>query len=246
MSNRRALICSGWTVGCCKIELGIDDDAQLRRFFVEEAGVGMSPGTLFGDEGSGFMRMNIGAPRRVIKNAWRASGRHAIGQIMDRLPIEKPPYRSPTPRQICIRVPRKLSISATTNSRSGWIAVFLPPYASGPGFILVSRHGGHRHLTSWDIASLRFGVGAVIAVFFLPRVTLPPLRVVALFSLSGGIGYAIAVYAAFRMTPAAHAAVLLPGALPFLNDDHCLAVARPKAGPIPPGGAGCCAGGDLF
>nr|MBA3756675.1 aminotransferase class I/II-fold pyridoxal phosphate-dependent enzyme [Nitrosomonas sp.] len=41
-------------------------DAQLKHFFVCEAGVGMSPGTLFGEEGSGFMRLNIGAPRRMV------------------------------------------------------------------------------------------------------------------------------------------------------------------------------------
>ncbi len=29
----------------------------------------MSPGTLFGEAGSGFMRMNIGAPRNVIEAA---------------------------------------------------------------------------------------------------------------------------------------------------------------------------------
>jgi cystathionine beta-lyase len=51
-----------------KADLGIDD-AQLRHFFVHEAGVGMSPGTLFGDTGAGFMRMNIGAPRHVIRTA---------------------------------------------------------------------------------------------------------------------------------------------------------------------------------
>jgi cystathionine beta-lyase len=45
------------------------DDVQLRHFFVHEAGVGMSPGTLFGEAGSGFMRMNIGAPRHVIEAA---------------------------------------------------------------------------------------------------------------------------------------------------------------------------------
>ena len=45
------------------------NDAQLRHFFVHDAGVGMSPGTLFGEAGSGFMRMNIGAPRRVIQAA---------------------------------------------------------------------------------------------------------------------------------------------------------------------------------
>jgi drug/metabolite transporter (DMT)-like permease len=62
---------------------------------------------------------------------------------------------------------------------------------------------------------LRFGVGALIAVFFIPRVVFPALKVIALFSFFGGIGYAITVYAAFRMSPAAHASVLLPGTLPF-------------------------------
>ena len=41
-------------------------DAQLKQFFIHEAGIGMSPGILFGAEGSGFMRLNIGAPRRII------------------------------------------------------------------------------------------------------------------------------------------------------------------------------------
>lgn len=45
------------------------NDAELKHFFVHEAGVGLSPGTLFGEAGSGFMRMNIGAPRQVIANA---------------------------------------------------------------------------------------------------------------------------------------------------------------------------------
>jgi cystathionine beta-lyase len=45
------------------------NDAELKHFFVQEAGVGMSPGRLFGEAGSGFMRMNIGAPRHVIADA---------------------------------------------------------------------------------------------------------------------------------------------------------------------------------
>jgi cystathionine beta-lyase len=44
-------------------------DVQLRHFFVHEAGIGMSPGTLFGENGGGFMRMNIGAPRSLIEAA---------------------------------------------------------------------------------------------------------------------------------------------------------------------------------
>lgn len=41
-------------------------DAELKRFFVQEAGVGMNPGMSFGEPGSGFMRLNIGCPRSVL------------------------------------------------------------------------------------------------------------------------------------------------------------------------------------
>ncbi|MDM8178584.1 MULTISPECIES: MalY/PatB family protein [Marinobacter] len=44
-------------------------DAELKRFFVQEAGIGMNPGITFGEPGSGFMRMNIGCPRRVLETA---------------------------------------------------------------------------------------------------------------------------------------------------------------------------------
>jgi cystathionine beta-lyase len=47
------------------------NDADLEHFFIHQAKVGMSPGTLFGDEGSGFMRLNIGAPREIIMQALR-------------------------------------------------------------------------------------------------------------------------------------------------------------------------------
>jgi cystathionine beta-lyase len=45
------------------------NDKQLKQFFVQDAGVGLSPGIQFGEQGSGFMRMNIGAPRAVISEA---------------------------------------------------------------------------------------------------------------------------------------------------------------------------------
>jgi len=44
-------------------------DAQLREFFVQQAKVGMNPGTMFGQGGSGFMRLNIASPRHVIADA---------------------------------------------------------------------------------------------------------------------------------------------------------------------------------
>ncbi|MBA4142344.1 MAG: putative C-S lyase [Nitrosospira sp.] len=55
---------------CRALMAGLEmNDTQLRHFFVHEAGVGMSPGTLFGESGSGYMRMNIGAPRHIIETA---------------------------------------------------------------------------------------------------------------------------------------------------------------------------------
>ena len=45
------------------------NDEELKCFFVQEARVGLSPGTVFGPGGSGFMRMNIGTPRRVLATA---------------------------------------------------------------------------------------------------------------------------------------------------------------------------------
>lgn len=48
--------------------LGLDD-AALRKFFIRGARVGMNPGTVFGQGGSGFMRMNIGASRQVVAEA---------------------------------------------------------------------------------------------------------------------------------------------------------------------------------
>jgi cystathionine beta-lyase len=45
------------------------NDAELKRFFVHEASLGLSPGALFGEQGSGFMRMNIGMPRHHVMQA---------------------------------------------------------------------------------------------------------------------------------------------------------------------------------
>jgi hypothetical protein len=69
-----------------------------------------------------------------------------------------------------------------SSSRAGWIAV-IATICIWTGFILVTRHGGKGVLTGMGRhGALRFGVGALIAVFFLPRITLPPLKVIALFS----------------------------------------------------------------
>lgn len=45
------------------------DNQALRSFFIDKAGVGMNPGYVFGDSGSGFMRLNMGCPRAQLETA---------------------------------------------------------------------------------------------------------------------------------------------------------------------------------
>lgn len=57
-------------------QLGLSD-SKLKAFFVESAGVGMNPGLSFGDQGSGFMRLNLACPRATLETA--------LGQIRQAL-----------------------------------------------------------------------------------------------------------------------------------------------------------------
>jgi len=47
------------------------EDRALQRFFIDEAGLGLSQGILFGEPGRGFMRINLATPTRVIDRAMR-------------------------------------------------------------------------------------------------------------------------------------------------------------------------------
>lgn len=45
------------------------EQSALVDFFVKQAKVGMNDGAMFGDEGKGFMRMNVGCPRSILQQA---------------------------------------------------------------------------------------------------------------------------------------------------------------------------------
>jgi len=45
------------------------EDAALKRFFIDKAGVWLDEGIKFGPEGSGFMRMNLACPRATLDAA---------------------------------------------------------------------------------------------------------------------------------------------------------------------------------
>lgn len=53
---------------------------ELRRFFIEEAKLGLTPGSSFGKGGAGFMRMNIAVPAPVMEEALRRLG-HALERL---------------------------------------------------------------------------------------------------------------------------------------------------------------------
>ena len=50
-------------------------DRELRDFFVEEAGLGLSAGLGFGKQGSGFMRLNFAVPSAVLAEALEKASR---------------------------------------------------------------------------------------------------------------------------------------------------------------------------
>lgn len=110
--------------------------------------------------------------------------------------------------------PNSAATVPNTSRRTGWFAL-IATLCIWSGFILVSRAAGKGVLTAWDVTALRLGMGGLISLFFLPRVTLPPLKVMLPFALFGGIGYACFVYSGFRLAPAAHGAILAPGCLAF-------------------------------
>lgn len=50
--------------------LGLDNDA-LRRFMIEQAGLGLNDGCSFGRSLNGYMRLNAACPRSVLERAMK-------------------------------------------------------------------------------------------------------------------------------------------------------------------------------
>ena len=48
--------------------MGLPQD-ELMRFFSDKAGLLLSNGAMYGQGGEGFVRMNIGCPRKIVKEA---------------------------------------------------------------------------------------------------------------------------------------------------------------------------------
>ncbi|MCC7515840.1 MAG: DMT family transporter [Pseudomonadales bacterium] len=103
-----------------------------------------------------------------------------------------------------------------TSTRSGYAFAFIT-VCLWAGFVLLSRMAEASGLNSFDVTALRFGTAAILllpAWLFWLRVNLFN-RQMLILAFSGGIGYALCAYSAFRFAPASHGAVLLSGVLPF-------------------------------
>ena len=50
-------------------ELKPEDQPLLVDYFVNKARIGLNDGTMFGPEGLGFMRLNAGCPRSLLRSA---------------------------------------------------------------------------------------------------------------------------------------------------------------------------------
>lgn len=85
------------------------------------------------------------------------------------------------------------------------------------GFILVSRIGGASAMTAWDLFAIRYVTAAAILIpvwRYRRRPALLDGRMLALTAI-GGLAYGLLAFSGFKRSPATHAAILLPGLLPF-------------------------------
>ncbi len=86
------------------------------------------------------------------------------------------------------------------------------------GFILVSRYGGIGPLLPYDIIAIRYGTCSLILLpvwLTVQRFQLLTLHNI-MIGLVGGLAYALCVFQGFALTPASHAAILLPGLMPLV------------------------------
>ncbi len=87
-------------------------------------------------------------------------------------------------------------------------------------WLVASRTGAQSSLTPYDLAALRYGVSAVVALplvlYFKPWRTMSFKRI-AVVSILLGPQYILAVFFGFEFAPAAHGGIFMNGALPAIT-----------------------------
>ena len=98
---------------------------------------------------------------------------------------------------------------------AGILAMFL--YG---GQFVVSRFSLQQTLSPWDLAALRFGVAGLLSLPFLIRRGLRSAggigwRRSLVLAITAGAPYTLILYSGLAVAPAAHGAVIIPGATPL-------------------------------
>ncbi|MEK9977385.1 MAG: DMT family transporter, partial [Paracoccaceae bacterium] len=87
-------------------------------------------------------------------------------------------------------------------------------------WLIVSRIGATSTLTIYDLAALRYGISAVVAlpfvIYFKAWKNLPLQRIVILTFLLGPL-YILMVFSGFIFAPAAHGGVFMNGPVPIMT-----------------------------
>jgi drug/metabolite transporter (DMT)-like permease len=90
------------------------------------------------------------------------------------------------------------------------------------GQFVLSRWSFQRTLSLWDLATLRFAVAGLLALPIVLRHGLAGAagvgwRRAAVLAVSAGGPYTLILYAGLTLSPAAHGAVIIPGATPVVS-----------------------------
>ena len=87
-------------------------------------------------------------------------------------------------------------------------------------WLVASRSGAQSSLTPYDLAALRYGVSAIVAlpvVLFYKPWRFMSLKRIAIVSFLLGPQYILAVFFGFEFAPAAHGGIFMNGALPAMT-----------------------------
>lgn len=105
--------------------------------------------------------------------------------------------------------------STLTGYLAAWVIVFVWAF-----WLIVSRVAESSGLTIYDLAALRYGLAAVIALplclIYKPWRGMPIARVLVISFILGPV-YILCVFAGFLFAPAAHGGIFMNGVLPLFS-----------------------------
>ncbi|MDQ2090805.1 DMT family transporter [Marimonas arenosa] len=121
------------------------------------------------------------------------------------------------------------SPSQITGHAAAWSIVFVWSF-----WLIVSRVASQSGLTIYDLAAMRYGLAALIAVplslYYKPWKELRPMQIVVVSVILGPV-YILCVFSAFLYAPAAHGGIFMNGVLPLISILFGLVLFRAVPGP---------------